>query len=101
MPHPYRRRIARASALASPPVPRPVRYLIQREAFDGTVSPSHNAHAAAVAVAEANGFRVVTWRVVRVNAAGDDVPPTFGGSKPAAEPRVTWRGFFRRHSHAA
>ena len=76
MPHPYRRRIARASALASPPVPRPVRYLIQREAFDGTVSPSHNAHAAAVAVAEANGFRVVTWRVVRVNAAGDDVTPT-------------------------
>ena len=82
MPHPYRRRIARASALASPPVPRPVRWLIQREAPDGTVSPSDAEHAAAAAEVEADGFRVVTWRVVHVNAAGDGVAPIFRGPDP-------------------
>ena len=80
MPNPSRRRIVRASALASPPVPRPVRYLIQREAPDGTVSPSDAEHAAAEV--EADGFRVVTWRVVHVNAAGDGVAPIFRGPDP-------------------
>ena len=80
MPNPYRRRIVRASALASPPVPRPVRWLIQREAPDGTVPPSDAEYAAAVA--EADGFRVVTWRVVCVNVAGDDVAHTFRGPDP-------------------